>query len=144
MRSLLVLAVCLFASLPVLAENATRTMGYTIHHNALTTEILSPEVAASYGIQRSQNRALINISIIKDKFGALGEPQSGQVRLTARNLIGQLRELPLREIREENAIYYISDFPVSDRERLVFDVEVKLANEPYPLRAHFVQVFHTN
>jgi len=126
------------------AENSTKVNGYTIHHNALTTDALSPDVASAYGIQRSHNRGMVNISIIKDREGSTGTPVSGQVRLQARNLIGQTREIPLREIREQDAVYYIADFLVADRERLVFSIEAQPRGEAYPLKARFEQEFFTN
>lgn len=126
------------------AENSTKLSGYTIHHNALTTDSLPPNVANAYSIQRSKSRALINIAVIKDKANTTGTPVTAGVKLLARNLIGQKRNIPLREIREQDAIYYIADFPVANRERLMFDLEVTPQGSPYPLQAQFQQEFFTN
>ena len=126
------------------AENATQVDGYTIHHNALTTDSLSPKVASAYQIQRSKGRGMVNISIIKDKENTTGTPVAGNVKLSSRNLIGQKRDIPLREIREGEAIYYIADFPVGHREQLVFDVEVLPEGGNYPLAATFQQEFFTD
>lgn len=143
MRTSIALLCCTLLSLSVMAENSTQTRGYTIHHNALTTDLLNPSVASEYGIQRSNSRGMVNISILRDEPNGLGEPQAGRVTLVARNLFGQFNEVPLREVREEQAIYYIADFPVADRQRLMFDIEVSLAGEPYPLKAQFEQEFYT-
>lgn len=126
------------------AENATQVNGYTIHHNALTTDSLSPKVASAYSIQRSKGRGMVNISILKDKENSTGTPVAGNVKLSSRNLIGQKRDIPLREIREGEAIYYIADFPVGHREQLVFDVEVLPEGGHYPLAATFQQEFFTD
>lgn len=145
MRKLAVLLGCLLLlPLSAFAENSTKSNGYTIHHNAITTDSLPPKVASLYRIQRSKGRALINVSIIKDQAGTTGTPVSAGVSLKARNLIGQIRDIPLREVREESAIYYIADFPVGDRERLVFDLEVQPKGETYALNASFEQEFFTN
>lgn len=125
------------------AENSTRIDGYAIHHNALTTDMLNPQVASSYGILRSHNRALVNISIIREQPGTPGTPVAGVVTLTARNLVGQIRELPLREIREDGAIYYLAEFPVANQERLLFSVSARVAGTAQPLRARFEQTFFT-
>lgn len=127
-----------------IAENSTRTNGYIIHHNALTTDTLSPAVASNYSIQRSKGRGMVNISIIKEQQGTTGMPVSANVKLAARNLLGQKREIPVREIREEQAIYYIADFPVGNREQLVFDVKVLPEGSSYPLAATFKQEFFTD
>lgn len=142
--SIVALAAVLLLPFCASAENSTRSDGYTIHHNALTTDLLAPEVAAAYGIQRSVNRGMVNISIIKERPGEVGKPVAGKVELNTRNLVGQKRLIPLREVHEGEAIYYIGDFPVVDREHLIFNVQVKLPDEPYPLNARFEQEFFTN
>ncbi len=124
-----------------LAENSTRTGGYTIHHNAITTDSLPVQVATAYGIQRSTNRALLNVSIIRDEPGAMGTPVHARIRAVARTLYGQIRPIDLREIVEEPAIYYIADFPVVHREVLHFEFEVLPADGRYPLRASMRQEF---
>ncbi len=138
----LLLALCLLA-LPALAENVTRVDGYAIHHNALTTDMLAPEVARAYGIQRSSRRGMINISVIRETPDTTGRSVPARVKVTARTLTGQTREMPLREIREADAIYYIADFPVAHREHLIFDVEVVPEGETRPLKARFEQEFFT-
>jgi len=77
-----------------------------LHFNAISTDQLSPEVARAYNIVRSKNRALLNVSIIKDVDGGPGVSQAGTVTATAANLTGQIKNLALREIREDAAIYY--------------------------------------
>lgn len=143
MRKTLFLIGALLAGL-VQAENATRTGGYTIHHNALTSDVLAPQVAQAYGIQRSTSRGMVNIAVMRDKAGTMGEPVTAQIELNARNLMGQKREdVSLREVREANAIYYIADFPVAHREHLIFEMEVIPQGETSALRARFDQEFYT-
>jgi hypothetical protein len=147
MRNLLLtLTACtlLFTSLAVTAENRTAVGGYVIHHNALTTDTLSPQVANAYGILRSKERALLNISIIRGAPGKPGKPVAAQVKATARNIIGQQRDIPLREIREGKAIYYIGDFAVAHKEKLDFFLEVTPDGEHQPLKARLSQVFYTD
>lgn len=112
--------------LPLLAnaENSTRIPGYTIHHNVITTDFLSPGIASAYRIIRSENRAMINISIIKDEPGTTGKAVTASVRARAINLLGQQRSIHLREIREGEAVYYIGDFIIADRNPLIFMIDV--------------------
>ncbi len=111
-------------SMHSLAENATHVAGYTIHHNALTTDNLAPQVAKAYGIQRSKNRGMLNVSVLKDKAGSVGEPVKAEVEATATNLSGQSREIDMREVMDGGAIYYIGDFRVSNQETLNFALTV--------------------
>lgn len=135
--------VLLALSAVVCAENSTHTGGYTIHHNALTTDSLPVQVATAYGIQRSKNRALLNVSVIRDEPGKLGTPVRAEIRAVARTLYGQIRPIELREVVEDKAIYYIADFPVANREALHFEFEILPEGGRYPLRAHMRQEFFT-
>ena len=140
----LILLVLLAVPLAASAENSTHTGGYTIHHNAITTDSLPVQVATAYGIQRSKSRALLNVSVILDQPGTLGTPVHATIRAAARNLFGQIRPIEMREIVEDQAIYYIADFPVAHREVLIFDLEVLPEGGRYPLRATMRQEFWTD
>jgi hypothetical protein len=119
-------AISVGASAPAVAENSTRVDGYTIHHNALTTDLLSPTIASAYQIRRSKSRAMLNVSVIKDEpDNAPGQSVSARVTAVAKNLLGQEREVPMREVREGTAVYYIGDFLVADRETLNFQLSVQ-------------------
>jgi hypothetical protein len=128
-------------SLLVVAENATHVPGYTIHHNAMTTDTLSPQVAKAYNIQRSKNRGMLNVSVIKEKEGTTGTPVKARINASASNLTGQSRIIDLREVMDAGAIYYLADFRVTNQETLDFKLEVQPegASTSYPasLRQQF-------
>lgn len=126
------------------AENSTRTGGYTIHHNAITTDSLPVQVATAYGLQRSKSRGLLNVSVLRDEPGSLGVPVHADIRAAAKTLYGQIRPIKLREVVEDEAIYYIADFPVAHREVLLFEFEVLPEGGRYPLRATMRQEFYTD
>jgi hypothetical protein len=114
---------------------------YVLHFNAISTDQLSPEVARAYNIVRSKNRALLNVSIIKDVDGGPGVSQAGTVTATAANLTGQIKNLALREIREDAAIYYIGDVAVANAETLVFNIDAVPENETERLSVRFSRQF---
>lgn len=143
MKKIITLVFGLLFSACVWADNSTQVGDYIIHHNALTTDSLTPQVASSYKIQRSKSRALINIAVQKVGAEGVNQPVTAQIKLTARSLVGHLRDIPMREVREDKAIYYIADFPVADREHLLFDVEFLPEGATYPLQAKFEQEFYT-
>ena len=136
--------VCLLLGQIAIADNSTRTGGYTIHHNAFTTDSLPVQVATAYGIQRSKNRVLLNVTVLRDNPGTMGTPVRAEIRAVARNLYGQIRPIELREIVEDKAIYYIADFPVDHREILNFEFEILPEGGRYPLRATMRQEFWTD
>ena len=109
-----------------LAENSTSRGGYTIHHNALKSDFLSPAIAKAYNIQRSKFRGLLNISIIKDKPGTTGTPVKARIEIKAANLNNVPKNIELKQVVEQQAVYYIGDFPVVNREIVNFNLEVPL------------------
>lgn len=121
----LVLATLLSAPLCVTAENSTSVDGYTIHHNAFTSDTLTPEIAKAYGIQRSKYRGLLNVSVVKDEAGTTGTSIPAQVDAKIMTLTGQSSRLPMREIKEgDDAVYYIGEFPVHDEQKIDFVIDV--------------------
>lgn len=115
---------------------------YEIHFNAISTDRLTPEIARTYNIVRSKNRAMLNISIIKKVAGSTGEPVPGAVTVQVANLNGQIKDFTLREIREGEAVYYIADIPVSNGEQLVFTVNVTPVNETNRYSFRFTRQFY--
>ncbi len=123
------------------AEQSRDFGDYTVHYSAFTTDILSPEVAKSYGIRRSSNRILLNISVLKKVMGTSGRPVRAAVRATATNLSAQLRELEMRELNEHGAIYYIGELKVEHRETLKFDLAITPEDAGDTFNFSFTQQF---
>jgi hypothetical protein len=138
-----VLLLTLLAPLSVLAENSKDFGDYVIHYNALATDMLPPAVARDYHITRSQNRGMLNITILKKVLGSPGQPVHARVDATARNLAGQDRNISMREIREGNAIYYIGEFGVANEETLNFKVKARPQGERDYFEVEFSQDFYT-
>jgi hypothetical protein len=127
----------------VLAENSQDVGDYVIHYNALATDMLPPAVARDYHITRSQNRGMVNITILKKVLGTPGQPVHARVDASAKNLAGQYRNIRMREIREGNAIYYIGEFGVANEETMNFKVQVRPQGERDFYEVEFSQDFYT-
>ena len=97
---------------------------YQLHYNAIRTDVLSPEVARAYGIERSANRVLLNVSLLRKTADGTTSPADGAVTASAYNLTGQTKELTMRRISEGTSVYYIGEVGISGNEILVFDIEV--------------------
>ncbi|MDJ0654553.1 MAG: DUF4426 domain-containing protein [Xanthomonadales bacterium] len=125
-----------------LAEQSVENDTHVVHFNALSTDKLTPEVARAYGIMRSQNRAMLNITVMKKGGeGALDQPTTGDVSASATNLTGQRRDLEMRLIEDQDAIYYIGMVRVADQETLDFSIQVLVDGAEEPLTATFRQQF---
>jgi hypothetical protein len=120
----LLLAAALVVSAGAGAQNSTSVDGFTIHHNAFTSDTLNPEVAKTYGLQRSKQRALLNVSVIKEKPGTTGESVPARVEVHTVALTGRRAPLPMREIKEQDAVYYIGELSIRDQETVNFDIQV--------------------
>ncbi|MDH3273143.1 MAG: DUF4426 domain-containing protein [Gammaproteobacteria bacterium] len=94
---------------------------HVVHFSAQSTDQLPPEVARAYNIVRSKNRAMLNVSVLEE---ATNSPVAAAVTVKTVNLTGQLKSVTMREIKEQDAIYYIGEVPVANRETLIFDISV--------------------
>ena len=94
---------------------------HIVHFSAQSTDQLPPEVARAYNIVRSKNRAMLNVSVLR---AADNTPVAATVKVKTVNLTGQLKNITMRQINEQDAIYYIGETPVANRETLIFDISV--------------------
>ena len=104
-----VLGLCL--SLPVLAEQVQRFGDLDVHYNVFNSSFLQPNVASAVGLVRSK-------------------PVEASVTGSAKDLTGKVIPLEFRRVSEEGAIYNLAQFPISQRETLVFTIKVEAKGEP--------------
>ena len=142
LKALALLAVMLSAT--ATAQQAQKFENYTVHYNALNSSLISPDVAKVYGIRRSDSRALINISVLKNAENQLPMAVKAKVTASGRNLTGQTRKIEMREINEaDDAIYYIGELSVSNMETFDFTVLVTPEGQNKPFNVKFRQQFYT-
>jgi hypothetical protein len=117
---------------------------YMVRINAMTTSSLTPEVAQSYGIVRSDNSGFVNLVILKKSPDiASGIPVAGSVEVSAANLTGQIKPVELREIMDGPSIYYIGQVSVDDRETIHFDFDIVPAGSNRNMPIRFTHQFYT-
>lgn len=124
---------------------SSQTFGdHVVHYNAQSTTMIPAEVARAYGITRSENRAMLNITVIRKDAQGNGTPVAAEVDVRAVNLLNQARNISVRELREDEAIYYIGEFNVSDEETLNFTITVRPEESSEPHEVTFSQQFFTD
>jgi len=142
MKTLILLAAS--TSLPAVAQQAMEFGDYSVHYNAMSSSMLTPEVAKAYGIRRSDSRALVNISVLKKTDTQMPQAVKATVTATGRNLTGQTRTVEIREIDEDDgAIYYIGELSVRNMETFDFTVLVTPEGNDRPYTVKFRQQFYT-
>lgn len=111
---------------PVLSatETSQEFGDFVIHFNALPTTDLSADIASQYGIVRSENQALLTVSIRRKLTGQTDTGVRGDISVSATNLTGQLKKMTMREIAEEDSVYYIGQVAITNAETLIFAIEV--------------------
>ena len=114
---------------------------YVLYFNALITDQLTPDIAREYGIVRSKNRAMLNVSIHRKLADGRTEAVMGAVSASAINLNGQLETMTLRMIQEETAIYYVGELAISDGEVLIYTVDATPSNEASRFTVRFKKQF---
>lgn len=117
----ILLALCLVA--PVTAGQFKTIKNIEVHYSAFNTTFLTPKVARQYDLTRNGYSALLNISVLDDS--KIGKPAiTAKLKGHAKNLLGQIRELTFREVKEGTAIYYLAEIPITHEEIITFTVDV--------------------
>ena len=114
---------------------------HVVHFSALATDQLPPDVAKAYGIVRSPERAMLNVSVLQE---ADNKAVTAEVTVNVVNLTGQLKNVAMRQINEGEAIYYIGETRVANRETLVFDISVKPEGVNVASQVRFQRQFFTD
>ena len=116
---------------------------YVVRVSGLLTSDLTPEIAQTYGIVRSESRGFVNLVLLrKDAATGAEAPVKANVTLSASNLTGQLKNTVIKEIEAADSIYYIVEVEVTDREIINFDFDVRPVDSNRVLQVRFTQEFY--
>ncbi len=114
---------------------------FVVHFSALSTDQIPPDIAKTYDIVRSKNRAMLNVSVVR-KADDTSVPATLDVKTV--NLTGQLKNVTMRRINEQDAIYYIGETAVANRETLIFTIDVTPEGAVAPSEVRFKRQFYTD
>lgn len=114
---------------------------HIVHFSAQSTDQLEPDVARAYGIVRSKNRVMLTVSVLKEGTTTV---IPAEVTVRTVNLAGQLKNVTMRKIQEQEAIYYIGETAVANRETLVFNISITPEGATKASDVRFTRKFYTN
>jgi hypothetical protein len=128
-----------------LTRASFQTFGdHVVHFNAQSTTMLPPEVARAFGIRRSGNRAMLNITVLRRGEAHSDTPVTADIMVDTGNLLGQHTDVSMRELREGGAIYYVGEFSVANTEVITFRISVRPEGAGTPHEFSFRQQFYTD
>ncbi|MEE4184494.1 MAG: DUF4426 domain-containing protein [Gammaproteobacteria bacterium] len=117
---------------------------YVVRANAMNTVDLTPDVASAYEITRSEDRALVNLVVLrKDAERGVDIPVKADVSLSAANLTGQVKNVEVFEVIDGDSIYYLSEIAVENRETINFDFDIRPQDSDRTLLVRFSHEFYT-
>ncbi|MBB1439457.1 DUF4426 domain-containing protein [Shewanella sp. SG41-4] len=110
------------------AEQKLQVGHFDIHYMALSSTFITPQIAKTYGIERSGYNGLVNITVLNTNLE--GNPAIPvEISGIANNLIDARITLDFKEIREGNSIYYIAEVPYRDDQEVNFTIAIKHGNQ---------------
>lgn len=114
---------------------------YTVRHVVFNSTFIQPEVAKIYQIKRSKYESILNVSLSpKGQIGSIPAVVEG----TVTNLMQQQRTLTFKEIREDNATYYIAPIRVANEEHLKFNLNVRPLDSDETIAVKFSQTVYAD
>jgi len=102
------------------AGQSERYGHYIVYYSAISTDLLSPDVARAYGYQRSSHKGLVNIAIKRDASNGVEQAVAGKVDGSAVNLSGQRVPVDFQQVKEGDVVYYLGTFPISGNDTVRF------------------------
>jgi len=124
-------------------RNAEAEFGdFVVHVSAQLTSDLTPEVAQSYGIVRSDTRGFANLVLLQKQADGSEKPVAAKVTASVANLNGQLKDAPLREVKSGDSIYYVVELDVTDREVINFDFDIRPIDSNRLLQVRYTHEFY--
>lgn len=120
----------------------SKTFGeYEVFYSVFNSTFIKPEVASSYQIVRGKDRALVNIAVRRTLPKGQSEAVSASIEGTSSDLIHST-PLEFREIREQDAIYYLAGFRFLDKELRSFTIHIQPDPTAAPFTLKFNQKFY--
>lgn len=97
---------------------------YIVYYNTFPSVFLQPHIASAVGISRSDSRDVLTIAVKKKLPGLPEEAVKANISGTIITLMGHVRPITMREIKDGDSIYYVGDFTMLERENVTFRLSV--------------------
>ena len=123
---------------PTKAEQKITKDNWDIHYIAFNSTFLKPDIAKNYQIVRSKYNAVINISVLDTNKN--NAAQRVFIKGSAKNLLGQNKDIKFKQITEGKSIYYIAQINFTHEETFKFNIAITQGDRTETLK--FQQMFY--
>jgi len=113
---------------------------WQVHYIAFPSTFIQPQIAKTYGLERSGYKGIVNISILKNDTDKTA--QKATLQGTAKNLLGNKQTLNFKEVAEGDSVYYLAQVDYTNEEILRFEIEIQQGNQFQTLK--FQQKFYVD
>jgi len=115
---------------------------YEVHYIGLNSSFIPEQAAEAYDIPRSRSLGYLSVSVLDTNVDGMPQPVSAEVTGTMKNLIGQTRTIEFREIKETNAVYYVSTFRFDKNDIYRINLQVTPQAQNKTFSVDFSQQFY--
>lgn len=95
--------------------------GWVLRSSSVVSLHLAPETARKHGIERAENRAVLNVTVLQRNAGS--PTAQATVKAHRRDLAGVEQKIAMREIQEGNRVSYLGSYTFVPGEVLRFHIE---------------------
>jgi hypothetical protein len=113
---------------------------WQVHYIAFPSTFIQPSIAKAYGLERSNYKGVINISVLANKKGT--PAQKAKLTGEAKNLLGTKQVLEFKEVVDGDAIYYLAQVDFRNEEIYRFKIKINQGNNFQVL--NFQQKFYVD
>lgn len=113
---------------------------WQVHYIAFPSTFIQPNIAKAYGLERSNYKGIINISVLANKKGT--PAQKAKLTGEAKNLLGSKQTLEFKEVVDGDAIYYLAQVDFRNEEIYRFKININQGNNFQVL--NFQQKFYVD
>lgn len=110
---------------PAVAQQSEMFGPYELHYSVVNTTFLDPKIAATYGIVRGEQRAILNLALREHLEDGGQVARAMALQGVTRDLLQQEQALEFQEVREGPSIYYLADFKFINEEWRFFEVDFR-------------------
>jgi hypothetical protein len=117
--------------------------GYTVQWSTAATGFLPEDVVATHNLEPSGRGMLHVVVLAKPQDEGVPVPVRALVSATVTNLLGETRDIDMREIIEHGRASYLGTFEIEDRRMLRFALRIQPPGGVAAETFHFQRRFLT-